>query len=68
MGILLTVVTLLVYYGRSTDYHYWQNTDKGGMLTLGTILPVNRIQILPFIRHRHLIDSCHSTGLLRAQY
>ena len=34
----MTVGTLLVYYGRSIDYYYWQNTDKEGMLTLGTIL------------------------------
>ena len=36
--ISVTVGIILVYYGRSTDYYYWENTDKGGRPTFGTVL------------------------------
>ena len=65
---LSTVGTLLVWYYRSTDYYYWSNTDKWVMPTLGTVLAVNRILTLAISRHRNLIDSWCSTGLILPQY
>ena len=34
----LEALVKLVYYGRSTDYYYWSNTDKWVMPNFGTVL------------------------------
>ena len=67
----LTVITLVIYYRRSTDYYYFKNTDIGGYHfhnSTGLVLAVYRMQILAINRHRNLIASWHSTGLLLVQY
>ena len=47
---------------------YWQVSYGNLGHSTGSVLSVNRIQWLAINRHRNLIDSWHSTGLLLVQY